>query len=593
KKTRGVIFLLLCIYLYVFAVLYGMYTFLPVTAISKKTTYVTEPLTPNGLAVDALQAIADKMLPKCPPEQNGFGLIVQNFKFGQLFPAVSDENKQVCKTRMYEALGLDPNSVKEGKNIVTFETSEDYFKNIYEEECKNKGLQNSDVTLEEKINFDINVYALKGIPWGGEYKEKAEKWVAENSAALDLFAEAVRKPAFFVPYIATKPITHPSFLNEISADNTYYFFRDISRGLQMRILHSLEHQNIEQAFADLETMLLLLKHTSKTFCSFTQFYIIPVIWGNANESIKCIIKFGNLDVAQISRLEKMYNEVAIPTFSTLVFIYRMDVTNNLYYTFNGDIFANLSNKVFHSEKSDFENRVASIMAPLFFASTRYFIATGIFEQFQLIADRFEKIAEEPFSRDNFERYQNECEARRKTRYSLSNLSFAGFLFEIVKTGALRSVSNSIADTSIKLTLDTSIEPGNNSIYRLEAEKRMFNIMFALEKYRLEHDGQYPEKLDELVPQYLPELPLDPYTKGDEFHFRITAPKPDTTDERETIAKTLDLQYEIYSVGPNGLDDDGLTKEEKTDPDTGEKIFPKKSDDVVLQRFKSLCFKICG
>jgi hypothetical protein len=61
---------------------------------------------------------------------------------------------------------------------------------------------------------------------------------------------------------------------------------------------------------------------------------------------------------------------------------------------------------------------------------------------------------------------------------------------------------------------------------------------ALERYRLQH-GHYPPALAQLVPAYLPQIPLDPMD-GRPLRYRL---KPDN-------------DYTLYSVGQNGRDDRG-------------------------------------
>ena len=60
---------------------------------------------------------------------------------------------------------------------------------------------------------------------------------------------------------------------------------------------------------------------------------------------------------------------------------------------------------------------------------------------------------------------------------------------------------------------------------------------ACERYRLAQ-GQWPAALDVLVPQYLPAIPLDPFT-GKPLSYRLLA---------DGVV--------VYSVGPDGLDDQG-------------------------------------
>jgi hypothetical protein len=62
-------------------------------------------------------------------------------------------------------------------------------------------------------------------------------------------------------------------------------------------------------------------------------------------------------------------------------------------------------------------------------------------------------------------------------------------------------------------------------------------MFALGEYH-RRNVQYPERLDQLVPEFLPRLPID-YADRKTLRYRRTG---DT--------------YILYSVGTNGVDDGG-------------------------------------
>jgi hypothetical protein len=66
------------------------------------------------------------------------------------------------------------------------------------------------------------------------------------------------------------------------------------------------------------------------------------------------------------------------------------------------------------------------------------------------------------------------------------------------------------------------------------------LAFAMAAYRVDH-GSYPEKLDALVPQYVSEVPKDIFNHDADLMYRLEADG-----------------YVMYSVGPNGKDDDGMT-----------------------------------
>jgi len=83
---------------------------------------------------------------------------------------------------------------------------------------------------------------------------------------------------------------------------------------------------------------------------------------------------------------------------------------------------------------------------------------------------------------------------------------------------------------------------------------------ATEFYRAEHDS-YPPSLDDLVPNYIPELPEDPFS-GESFEYTPT-----------------ESSYLLYSVGPDMRDDGGSLLD-----DTG--AFPGRQGDILLHAEES-------
>jgi hypothetical protein len=74
--------------------------------------------------------------------------------------------------------------------------------------------------------------------------------------------------------------------------------------------------------------------------------------------------------------------------------------------------------------------------------------------------------------------------------------------------------------------------------RYTALLRLLIAELAVQAYRLEQEAA-PRSLDQLVPDYLGEVPLDPFS-GDPLRYRAGAPVP-----------------LVYSVGPDGDDDGGM------------------------------------
>ena len=91
--------------------------------------------------------------------------------------------------------------------------------------------------------------------------------------------------------------------------------------------------------------------------------------------------------------------------------------------------------------------------------------------------------------------------------------------------------------------------------RTRVQVRGTMLSAATEFYRAEHDS-YPPSLDDLVPDYIPDLPEDPFS-GESFVYTST-----------------ESGYLLYSVGPDMRDDGGSLLD-----DTG--VFPERQGDILL------------
>lgn len=102
-----------------------------------------------------------------------------------------------------------------------------------------------------------------------------------------------------------------------------------------------------------------------------------------------------------------------------------------------------------------------------------------------------------------------------------------------------SGSNNLGHPVARLMLP-GIHNAPQVLYRTLAERRLVATLLAIRWYALEHDGQRPETLEQLVPRYLPAVPLDPFLAGGKPIRYI--PDGDTPS--------------VYSVGTDGRDNNG-------------------------------------
>jgi len=79
-------------------------------------------------------------------------------------------------------------------------------------------------------------------------------------------------------------------------------------------------------------------------------------------------------------------------------------------------------------------------------------------------------------------------------------------------------------------------------YRASAQRRLIATALALRWYAADHNGKLPEKLEDLVPKYLPSIPLDALAAKQPIRYVNDPTKPI-----------------LYSVGENAVDDHGSTQ----------------------------------
>jgi hypothetical protein len=112
--------------------------------------------------------------------------------------------------------------------------------------------------------------------------------------------------------------------------------------------------------------------------------------------------------------------------------------------------------------------------------------------------------------------------------------------------AAQQIQQDIADTvgnspisRLRYTLTSMAMPASDNfvgaVFDSQARRRVGQTLLAIHRYRQQR-GAWPPSLDQLVADYLPQLPLDPYT-GKPLLYRVEG-----------------NGYVLYSVGKNGMDD---------------------------------------
>jgi hypothetical protein len=101
-----------------------------------------------------------------------------------------------------------------------------------------------------------------------------------------------------------------------------------------------------------------------------------------------------------------------------------------------------------------------------------------------------------------------------------------------------------------LLLSPAYSSALNAFARNAAERDSADAAIAAELYRRKH-GKWPARLEDLVPEFLPAVPIDPYTN------------------LPLVLKSSAESCKVYSVGLDGVDNSGiLTSDQKPGTDIG-------------------------
>jgi hypothetical protein len=103
--------------------------------------------------------------------------------------------------------------------------------------------------------------------------------------------------------------------------------------------------------------------------------------------------------------------------------------------------------------------------------------------------------------------------------------------------------------------------------RNEVTRRALVQVLAIRAWQYRHQGQFPTSLDALMPTELPTLPVDPYS-GRPFGY-ILAVGQEVSPLRSTVngaqvksQAPAPGSWLLYSVGPNGRDDRGISFDQR-------------------------------
>jgi hypothetical protein len=487
----------------------------PKITISKETTYITEPLRPDGYP-DYVAALNQRASKGVTPENNAAVLLLK-----ALGPGIVSEKSRKDTFRLLDIDDLP----SEGEYIVDQKEAIKRWRAKQQDGAKLP----SDEELEEQ--FD----RAEEQPWSEDEFPVVAFWLSLNATPLEVAIGGIERPKYFFPYVATSEDypPAPSVLVPMGQES-----RQIAYLLATRAMLRLRLGDTEAAWRDLKACHLLARHVASSLF-MVELLVSDAIEGIAIQADVELAHQGNLSAMQAKRMQAEVE--ALPPLPGIEKAFDsgerfMGLDEVAYVARKGDFHAaqkiidlitgnNNSAESPHSKLTPGEAFFMNVMmdwnAPMRMVNRWYdrMVAAA------RIADaRSRRKAINQFDHDVKEFIEN-----------IKNpwLIVAGALTKSPWQNLTDVVGSAFV---IFLSSETLAEEAQD---RLALLKLMDQTAFALAAYRADH-GHYPGKLDELLPKYVSEIPDD-----------IFAEKPTQIRYR----REGDV-YMLWSVYRNGVDDNG-------------------------------------
>jgi len=483
----------------------------PKVVISKETTFVTEPLGPDGM-VDFVAALNASLSKGVTPENNAAVAFWKAVGTKRIDPKI--------RPQYLALLGL-PDLPQETDSWVTF----DEFLRL-----QNHG---EELTTEAQAEADRHFDEAWQKPWTRAEHPSVAAMLDRNAKSLELLREGMLRPRYFSPHVADEYGTL-LLLNGISES------RDVAKQFAARAMLRLGEGDVDKAWQDT----LVIYRYARLFGQrpfLVDRLVAITIEGMAHVSTVRYSQQANLTAAQARQFRRQLQELpAMPLMQDTINGERVFSLCSLW-----ELATRQEQSMSLKPMSLMEDQLpAEVLQDI--RNDREVMKNLVItkdldwtEAFRLTNQLFDRSVqavgecETSFSPEAVRRFETEPGA---TTRSAPAMTLAGAL------EAIRQLSpQAKAQRLIKMVHGSAfgvhLPPCLLFVIRTEIQQDLAQLAFALAGYRYDRH-YYPKTLGELTPDYIDALPKDRWGIGDLKY----------VSDGEN--------YLLYSVGPNGKDDGG-------------------------------------
>jgi hypothetical protein len=477
--------------------------------IGKDTTYIAEPLRPDGYP-DYFAALKQQTSDGVTPANNSAVLFIRAMGPSEIWPQIRE--------RYFEMLGigqLPPN----GEYFVTYDAT------LNREKAAVGTV--ADAAWETRFLSDFNATLTR--PWSKKEFPVWAAWLSANEKPLALLTEATKRPRRYEPLL---PDGKDSLLIAGSLA-TVLQSREAARALTSRAMFRLHSGDLDGAWQDILAChrLARLEAQGPTLIELDFAFTVDGIAAAGHEAV---LNQPNLSAVRIARMRA--DLAALPPLPAAV--EKIDIGERFTYL---DVVCSLARNGLAGKKPK------GVLKLLVNFAGRAMVDWNI--ALQMGNSWYDRQVEAARKPTRAERKRAQARINRDIAEMSKKVKDPSSLVWSFLAGPRRAASQTAGQLGVVLFL-----PAESAI--LEAEDRwtmqcqISETAFALAAYRTDY-GTYPAKLADLKPKYVKKIPTDMFNGEADLHYTR---KGDG--------------YRLYSVGPNGIDNGGrgyADREKSTDP----------------------------
>lgn len=476
----------------------------PKIIVSKETTVLTEPLAADGLP-DFEAYLVKRAAEGVTPQNNAAVIVWRAIWPGHLTPQYWEP---MCK-----ALGIDPipNAESSLTEIHGPAFQERFVQWLLEVQPPATGNEDDDwqqQLREDQANQIIDLAVAR--PWTSEQAPPLADWVAENQLPLNLLIDATSLPKFFSP--SPDHLAGPKAGLVASLLPMEQSLRDVTRALGLRAMWHLGEGRPWEAWQHLRATLQYAQFSSQGW-TLVNTMVAIAIEGHASARIPIVCHEGEFGVQQAREI--LHDLQSLPPLTRTATIFdhgeRLNIVDSALGMATG---RNDSMGTFGDSKT--------------YVTIDWNL---ILRDVNRVYDRMTAAAQLPSRAQRLHAWsQIENDILDQSKQFSGTSRVLAFFHRRTRSRAVGSI------------LLNLLVPATGAAFtaqdRGDARRALTIVAAALAVYRAQH-REYPAALAALVPDILPELPVD-----------IFSEKPFIYERKS------DGGYLLYSVGDNGVDDGG-------------------------------------